>query len=699
MANHLKNETSPYLLQHADNPVDWYPWGDEAFEKARQENKPIFLSIGYSTCHWCHVMAHECFEDKEVADLLNEHFVSIKVDREERPDIDEAYMAFCQATTGSGGWPLSVFLTSEAHPFFAGTYFPKHRKGPLPGFVDVLKTIIELWQTKGEEVRLKAQTIVQILNERAVKDADASPEPQTLWQEAYTQLGRIFDRQWGGFGPPPKFPNTHYLHFLMRVFHNTNEHEALQMATRTLKAIIYGGIHDQIGGGFHRYSVDRTWLIPHFEKMLYDQALISLVLTEAFQLTGDPEFAEAISDCCSYVLRDMRCPKSGAFYSAEDADSEGQEGLFYLWTKDEIIKVLGKEDGEKGCIIFGVTDRGNFEGKNILTQAIKRAELFENKRFDNELRQLAYNKPLIKDLKTKLFNARTKRTRPFQDDKIISGWNGLEVAALARAGVVLNIDSFIEAAEKASVFIEKSMMDASGNLKRIYRKDSTKYAAFLEDYVYVILGFMELYQITGATRLIDATGRLIKALIANFWNEQEKVFNNRPTSVTDLPINYQSLHDSALPAATSILYDILTRWYILSGNQTLKDKLRNLEKRLLFEASEFPLAMTSFISSFDRMFIPGKEFFIVEGSDRLASEIRKTLSREFNPRQTIITISSDEKEKDLLAKWIPYVDSMNLIDEKTTVYLCKEGKCQSPVKGAIFLASREENYAKQREID
>jgi len=430
--NKLISEKSPYLLQHAHNPVDWYPWGDEAFAKAKAEDKPIFLSIGYSTCHWCHVMERECFEDEEVAALLNQGFVSIKVDREERPDIDSVYMNVCQAMTGSGGWPLTVFLTPEGHPFFAGTYFPKHSRYGGVGFVELLKAIREKWAENREELEGLGKEIMDRIAAQMNESSLGEPNSELL-HGGYRSLEKSFDPVYGGFGGAPKFPTPHHLLFLLRYWKRFQKPPALEMVEKTLLAMYCGGIFDHIGFGFSRYSTDRQWLVPHFEKMLYDNALLSLAYLEAYQATGKAFYAKVARDIFTYILRDMTSPEGG-FYTAEDADSEGVEGKFYLWTPDEVKDVLGADDGEYFCGLYDITEKGNFEGKNILNLLDKMPELSLDGVIgpDEAERGNPLKNERVDALRNKLFAAREKRVHPFKDDKILTSWNGLMIASLAR---------------------------------------------------------------------------------------------------------------------------------------------------------------------------------------------------------------------------------------------------------------------------
>jgi uncharacterized protein YyaL (SSP411 family) len=472
-ANRLINEKSPYLLQHAYNPVDWYPWGEEAFARAKAEDKPVFLSIGYSSCHWCHVMERESFADPAVAELLNRDFISIKVDREERPDLDHIYMAACQALTGQGGWPLTVFLTPDKKPFFAGTYFPKRSRYGIIGLEELLPKLASLWKREPEKLAQAGEKLLwSVQDEFEAGAAKEMPGIETL-DMAFDLLQESFDRRYGGFGPAPKFPIPHQLMFLLRYWKRSGKPEALEMAVRTLEAMAAGGICDQLGYGFHRYSTDAAWLVPHFEKMLYDQALLALAYLEGYQAARDPELAAAARQIFEYVLRDLTSPE-GAFYTAEDADAEGEEGLFYLWTRAEIMDLLGEKRGRIVADYYHVTAAGNFKnGKNILHLPVAKQEFAAARGMD-----ITALNEILSESREILLQARSRRERPFRDDKIITGWNGLMIAALARGAAALAAPLYASAARKAALFIREHMVDKKLGLRRRYREGEAAYLLF-----------------------------------------------------------------------------------------------------------------------------------------------------------------------------------------------------------------------------
>jgi uncharacterized protein YyaL (SSP411 family) len=519
--NRLITESSPYLLQHASNPINWYPWRKEAFEKAKREDKPIFLSIGYSTCHWCHVMEHESFSDEDVAELLNTYFVSIKVDREERPDIDQVYMTVTQTITGSGGWPNTVFLTPDKKPFFAGTYFPKESRWGIPGLIEVLPKLADVWRNDRENVLKSAEQITRLL-ETMANSGPSTPLDQKILDKSRTALANLYDPEHGGFGAAPKFPTPHILTFLLRRYHHNQDNQALAMVEKTLTQMRLGGIHDHIGFGFHRYSTDSQWLVPHFEKMIYDQALLAMAYTEAYQATGKELYAQTVRDIFSYILRDMTSAE-GAFFSAEDADSEGVEGKFYLWTTAEIQKILGNTDAEIYQKIFNLKDDGNFRsqeseqptGGNILHLQKPVPELarelgISEKQLDQRL----------ENIRQKLYQSRKKRVPPFKDDKILTDWNGLMIAALSKAGQTLNEPKYATAAKKAADFVLLNLREKNGRLMKRYRQGKAGLTAYLDDYAFMIWGLLELYEATFQTNYLKEAIRLNDQMLKHFWDEE-----------------------------------------------------------------------------------------------------------------------------------------------------------------------------------
>ncbi|MEK7358788.1 MAG: thioredoxin domain-containing protein, partial [Planctomycetota bacterium] len=488
--NRLIQEKSPYLQQHAFNPVDWYPWGDEAFQTATEGDKPIFLSIGYSTCHWCHVMEHESFEDEEVAKILNEHFVSIKVDREERPDIDHVYMTVCQAMTGTGGWPLNLFLTPQKKPFYAGTYFPKTERYGNPGLIAILKQIANLWNTNKESIIASSEQATQVLQSMKTTSSGEVLTVETL-KQAYGQLRNNYDGLYGGFGSAPKFPTPHNYTFLLRWWKRSSDHMPLEMVEKTLDRMGHGGLYDQLGGGFHRYSTDEYWLVPHFEKMLYDQAQLVIAYLETYQATGKAFYADIARGVLDYVLRDMTSP-DGGFFSAEDADSEGVEGRFYVWTSDEIIKILGEKDGRIICNYYDVSKEGDFEDNNNILRVDKPVDAFVKL----EGIGLGEFQKLLGSAREKLFQAREQRIHPHKDDKILTSWNGLMISAFARGAQALDKPQYTRAAAQAADFVLSDLRKTDGTLLRCYRLDEAFIPAYLDDYAYFVGSLIDLYETT-----------------------------------------------------------------------------------------------------------------------------------------------------------------------------------------------------------
>ncbi|HLJ93432.1 MAG TPA: thioredoxin domain-containing protein, partial [Gemmataceae bacterium] len=517
--NHLLQETSPYLRQHAHNPVDWYPWGPEALERARQLDRPIFLSIGYSACHWCHVMEHESFEDPEVAQILNDHFVSIKVDREERPDLDQVYMTAVQMLTGQGGWPMSMFLTPDLKPFYGGTYFPPDDRYGRPGFKRLLLALGEAWQSRRGEITESSDQITERLQQASrVEPADGELD-ESLLQNAVRMHARVFDSTYGGFGQAPKFPHAVELGLLLRLWKRFGDDQALHMARLTLDRMAGGGIYDHLGGGFHRYSTDERWLVPHFEKMLYDNALLTAAYLDAYQATGEPLYAAVVTETLGYIQREMTSPE-GPFYSTQDADSEGEEGKFYVWSAQEIEQVLGKERAELFTDVYGVTPEGNWERHNILHRSRSNEQDARMLRLpEAELRRM------LDESKRELLAVRSRRVWPGRDEKVLTSWNALMITAFARASQVLGNPDYSNQAIRAADFLLGSMRSPDGRLFRTYSAGSQpKLNGYLEDYAFLLDAVVTLYEATFELRWIEAALNLATVLIAEFWDESEGGF-------------------------------------------------------------------------------------------------------------------------------------------------------------------------------
>ncbi|WP_461831272.1 thioredoxin domain-containing protein [Aquifex sp.] len=670
--NRLIKEKSPYLRQHAYNPVDWYPWSDEAFEKAKKENKPIFLSIGYSTCHWCHVMEKESFEDEEMAEILNKYFVPIKVDREERPDIDAFYMSVCQAMTGSGGWPLTIIMTPDKEPFFAGTYFPKESFFGRPGLKDILLKIKELWEKDREKLLNTAKHLVKALEEASKEKAEAQLGEDVL-HRAFSELFSSYDEHFGGFGNAPKFPIPHNLMFLGRYYYRYKREQALRMIDKTLTAMRMGGIWDHVGFGFHRYSTDKEWLLPHFEKMLYDQALLLIAYTEGYQLLGKELFRRTSEEIVEFLKRDMLSPE-GAFYSAWDADSEGEEGKFYTWSIDELREVLTPEELEFTIKVFNLQKEGNYleeatkrkTGRNILYVGREYEEVAKELGMDKE----SFEKKL-KDVREKLLKAREKRVKPLRDEKILTDWNGLAIAGLSFSGRALGKEEWIELAKGCADFILERMVDEKGLLLHRYMEGETKYYGFLEDYAYLIWGLLELYEATLESNYLEKALELQKVQIKHFWDEENGGFFQTPDFFTDVPVRKKEVYDGATPSGNSVSAYNLIRLGRLIGKKELEEYGYKTLNAFSWEIANFPSAHTFSLIALDLIVNGSKELVIVP-KDNSWTEIKGQLDSEYIP--DLLILLKDEKTE----KLSEFIASMKPLDGKTTYYLCKGYACEEP---------------------
>lgn len=586
-SNHLVNQKSPYLLQHAHNPVDWYAWGEEAFERAKNEDKPIFLSIGYSTCHWCHVMAHESFEDQEVADLLNRHFIAVKVDREERPDIDHIYMTVCQALTGHGGWPLTIIMDPEKRPFYAATYLPKDSRAGVAGLMELLPRVAQIWAEDKEALLQSGQQISQFIDEKPVKDKKLTVD-LSLLGTAYKHFARTFDSQWGGFGSPPKFPTPHNLLFLLRYYETMKEDHALQMTEKTLQSMYRGGIYDHVGFGFARYSTDRYWLVPHFEKMLYDNALLAMAYLECFRLTNQAFYAAVSRDIFTYVLRDMTGIE-GEFFSAEDADSEGEEGRFYLWSQAEVKEVLGQQ-AEQWTKIYDISAKGNFEGKNI-PNLIHTADYYEPRLHMDAERQ-------------KLLAFRDQRPRPLKDDKVLTAWNGLMIAALAKGARILKEDIYWQAACRALDFINRKLRRDDGRLLARYRDGQAEHLAYAADYAYLIWGLLELYETGRDEKHLTMALQLNQDLLELFWDKEDGGLFFYGHDAETLLTRPKEGYDGAIPSANAVAALNFLHLVRLSGDQELEKKARQALDCFAAQMLDQPTAHSYWLLMVSEKFFP-----------------------------------------------------------------------------------------------
>ncbi|WP_144509635.1 thioredoxin domain-containing protein [Bacillus sp. FJAT-22090] len=586
--NRLINEKSPYLLQHAYNPVDWFPWCEEAFKRANEENKPVFVSIGYSTCHWCHVMEKESFEDQQVANLLNEHFISIKVDREERPDIDSIYMNVCQMLTGQGGWPLHVFLTADQKPFFAGTYFPKERKYGSPGMLDLLPQLFDAYKKETDRIEKISEQLTVALKESTSSSGNAIPS--NIADVAYNELANLFDSQYGGFGTAPKFPTAGQLLFLLRYFHATKEDNALNMVEITLDGIARGGIYDHIGFGFARYSTDEMWLVPHFEKMLYDQAMLLHAYTETYQITNVPQYKAIVYDTIQFIEREMLHPEGG-FYSAIDADSEGEEGTYYIWSFEEIIETLGPEEGFLFAKAFDITKEGNFESKNIPNLIYTDAGHLVDK-YGISLDEL---EDKLERSRQKLFAFRQNRVSPHVDDKILTSWNGLTIAALAKAGATFTEPKFIDLATTCLQFIEHYLMKEDKLYAR-YRDGEAKHLAYLDDYAYLLFGIIELHQATGNDQYIDKAKNIAHILLTQFEDLENGGFYFTNNNAERLLVREKSALDNAYPSGNGMAAMQLWRLSKIAGDNVLAEKAEQILTAFADDITAYPTAVLSLLN-------------------------------------------------------------------------------------------------------
>jgi uncharacterized protein len=674
MPNRLSQEKSPYLLQHANNPVDWFPWGEEAFAKAAAEDKPIFLSIGYATCHWCHVMEQESFEDEEVAGLLNRYFVSIKVDREERPDVDHLYMTACQALRGTGGWPLSIFMTADRKPFFAGSYFPKSARLGASGFTDVVLQLAHLWKNQRDKVLQAGEAVVNALQPKSASGTADEAFDHSVLARAYEQLRIRFDDRWGGFGKAPKFPTPHHLTLLLRWHHRNPDSQALAMVEKTLEAMRCGGIFDQVGFGFHRYAVDERWLVPHFEKMLYDQAMLAMAYTEAFQVTGKRGYERACREIFAYVLRDMTDPQ-GAFYSAEDADSEGQEGLFYVWTQEEVKAVLGEETGSLYCRFYDISPEGNFEDHRNIAH-VSRPVADASGLYGMDAEKL---EAFLAAANEKLFAVRRQRIPPLKDDKILTSWNGLMIAALAKGAMAFHDPLLGQAAARAADFILAALRRDAGRLLRRYRQGDAAYPGYADDYAFLIWGLIELYEATFDLRYLEDAVRTQQVMLELFWDEQDGGFYFTAHDSEQLLVRDKEIYDGAIPSSNSVAAINLLRLGRMTGNTTWEEHADRMFKAFFHLVSDFPSAYTHFLHAVDFALGPGKEILIAGdlGQD-MTQRMVEIIHAAFMPNRVLLHRGLGE-DAVRLAKLAPFTSALQAGDGRSTVYLCENFACSSPI--------------------
>ena len=670
--NRLINETSPYLLQHARNPVNWHPWGTEAFERARKEDKPIFLSIGYSTCHWCHVMERESFENERIAGIMNEHFVSIKVDREQRPDVDEIYMKAVQMVTGSGGWPLSAFLTPDGKPFFGGTYFPPENSHGRPGFERVLLSIAAAWKNRRQELVESAGRISELLETPTAQTEKESLSLETL-EKAFSHFQNSFDAANGGFGSAPKFPQPTGLSMLLLFWQRTAEKQALQMVEKTLDEMARGGIYDHVGGGFHRYSTDAQWLVPHFEKMLYDQALLSKVYLQAYQITANQEYAGIAKEIFDYVLRDMT-DADGGFYSAEDADSEGKEGTFYLWNPGQIESILDKDEAPIFSAYYGVTKKGNFEeGETILNVTSSRKQLEEN--FQKSQGSI---KSILSSARAKVFKDRQKRIRPHRDDKVITAWSGLMISSLAYGGAILQEKKYVKAAENAARFALNTL-HKDGRLMRYYRDGHVVELAFLDDYAFMITALLDLYEATfDAERLIEAKG-LAEEMIELFADTEQEGFFLTGKDGEKLIARTKPSYDGAIPSGNSIAALALLKLGKLTMNRRLTEQGGAVFASFSQQLQRSPAYSSAMLAAMSFWLGPTQEVVIAGHADAPETKQMLRLVRGRFLPNAVVLLHDHGQAGSPIEQIVPCVKSQTPIDGETTAYVCENHACKQPV--------------------
>ncbi len=670
-ANRLINEKSPYLRQHAYNPVDWYPWSKEAFEKAKKEDKPIFLSIGYSTCHWCHVMEKESFEDEEIAQILNEYFVPIKVDREERPDIDSIYMNVCMLMTGHGGWPLTVFLTPDKKPFYAGTYFPKESSYTRIGLKDLLLKIAQMWKEDRDTLINRSEKVLEYLKEYNQKKEEKQLKLD-IFEKSYERFKDIFDPYYGGFGHRPKFPSPHNFMFLLRYYYKTKRENALAMVEHTLKNMRLGGIFDHVGYGFHRYSTDERWILPHFEKMLYDQAMLTVAYAETYQVTKNPFYKKVVEEILEYVQRDMTS-KVGGFYSAEDADSEGEEGKFYVWSYEELKDILG-EDFNVIRKVFNATEEGNYReestgkltGKNILYMKKSLDELAKELKMSVEELEEVVNRA-----RKKLFEVRKKRVHPLKDTKILTDWNGLMIAAFSIAGQVLDREEYVETAKKAADFILEKMKTEEGFLLHRYKDGEAKFEGKLDDYAFLTWGLIELYNASFEEKYLKEAIQLTEIMINHFWDNKDGGFFMTPDFIKEeLIIRPKESYDGAVPSGNSVAAYNLFRLFKLTGN-------KKYEEYGIKTINAFADKIESLLTSYSMMLV-AFDFYVSEGIDIVLTgedieSFVKTINSKFLPHKIVLY-----KKDDTLSEIASFTKNIP-ISKEPKAYICKNFACGMPV--------------------
>lgn len=661
--NHLISETSPYLLQHAHNPVNWFPWGPGAFAKAKADDKPVLVSIGYSACHWCHVMEHESFEDEETAKIMNELFVCIKVDMEERPDVDQIYMTFVQMTTGSGGWPMNVFVTPDKLPFFGGTYFPPVGRYNMPAFKQILMGVADAYKNKRDDLLNSANEMLGELRRASTIDFAPGGLSHEQLDTAFNTFVRNFDSANGGFGGAPKFPPSMSLEFLLRYYKRTGNENALAMVEKTARKMAEGGIYDQLGGGFHRYAVDSIWLVPHFEKMLYDNAQLIRVYIHLYQITKDEFFKRVAEETLEYAMREM-LDDTGAFYSTQDADSEGVEGKFFVWTPEEIETILGERDAQIFNFYYDVSEEGNFEEKNILNIKVSAGDAAKLFKISEE--ELA---DVLAAARRKLFDVREGRIKPFRDEKVLTAWNGLMLAAFAEAGAVLGQERLLDVARRNADFVLENMQ-ADGRLLRTWKDGRAKLNAYLEDYSNFADGLIELFQATGEAKYLREAKRLADLMITEFWDEENGGFFFTSNDHEELLVRSKDFNDNANPSGNSAGADVFLKLAKLLSDERYERFAVTVLRLAAPQAKRFPNGFGRALSAMEFYLAKTKEVVII--GDR-GSELEREIFEQFLPYKVVVLSSGDDDTD------IPLLKDRGMIDGKATAYVCEDFVCQRPV--------------------
>jgi uncharacterized protein len=667
--NRLIHETSPYLLQHAHNPVDWYPWGEEAFQKAKSENKPILLSIGYSACHWCHVMERESFENEQIAGMMNQLFVNIKVDREERPDLDEIYMNAVQMMTGRGGWPMTTFLTPDGKPFYGGTYFPPEDRYGVPGFPKILRGVADAYYKQPQDVANSVSQILERLQSMSRSAESAKPFERDIIARGVEKLAQTFDSEHGGFGRAPKFPNAGVYELFLRDYHQSNNPRYLDIITYTLTKMARGGIYDHLGGGFHRYSVDEKWLIPHFEKMLYDNAQLLRIFAQVYQITGDPVFQRVVEETVDYLFREMLQPEGG-FYSTQDADSEGEEGKFFVWTPDEVGRILGADAAEVFCRVYDISEQGNFENKNILHPILTLAQA--SKYFNRSAEEIT---ALVSKAKQKLFREREKRVKPFRDEKVVTAWNGLALSGLAEAIKITGKAEYLQVARRTVQFVFTKLF-RDGHLLHSYKAGVAKILGYLDDYAFFGVGLLDLFEASFDRSLLAKAAELADIMLSEFWDDKDGAFFYTGKSHEQLISRAKPAFDASIPSGNSMAAQLLLRLYYYTNQHVYLKNAETILRSYRDAMDAQPFGLAHMLGALDFYLQKPKEIVIVgEPDNPLTEELLSGLHSTYLPNSTFQLLRPDEPIDEIA----PLLKGKNQISGKSTAYVCHNFTCSAPV--------------------